>query len=170
MLKLWNLNIVIWLTSSSWSKVKRKLLSMAIKTMILSLLDEMAPNMSASLRRLCSKGYIFKTTQHVPACDKTTAFLMVNQQDKCISGLDYILLHTYHFFGNVMNRNLIIRRNILLLLQKRQMHLVYCWRNSTYIKCEWYMMCTVPVSPIKSACSRHQWWAAQICQSTASSL
>lgn len=44
------------LTSSSWSKVKRKLFSMVMKTTMCSLLEEMEPNMPASLRRLCSRG------------------------------------------------------------------------------------------------------------------
>lgn len=45
-----------WPTSSSWSNVNRKLLSIAMKTTIFSLLEEMAPNMLDSFRRLCSKG------------------------------------------------------------------------------------------------------------------
>lgn len=44
------------LTSSSWSKVKRKLFSMVMKTRMCSLLEEMEPNMPASFSRLCSRG------------------------------------------------------------------------------------------------------------------
>lgn len=41
---------------------------MDTKTPMCSLLEEMAPNMPASLRRLCSNGYMFKATQHLLAC------------------------------------------------------------------------------------------------------
>lgn len=86
---------------------------MDMKTLICSLLEETAPNMPARFRRLCSKGYMFKTTQHLPACENQQPRLQ-NHPFRFDPNATAVFL-TYQVFGNGADGNLIIGGNVLLL-------------------------------------------------------
>lgn len=85
---------------------------MDMKTLICSLLEETAPNMPARFRRLCSKGYMFKTTQHLPACENQQPVFKTIRSGRPER---HCRVLTYQVFGNGADGNLIIGGNVLLL-------------------------------------------------------